>query len=690
MGYVFISYSTKEQSLANAMKKLLERQGVQTWMAPGDIPVGNKYAQVISKAIKSCSCFILMLSNNSQNSIWVAKEVERAINYRKPIIPVQLEDLVLNDEFELYISTDQVVAVKTIDEDSEGIHKVLNSAKAMININNTNYEISQTNNSFIKGNIETSKKASDKSVQITDNYYFKISLSSNEGRLYLYSPESESVEAPVSANVTNVIWNEFVIICKELLSSVFPGTPISNISIKCKKPLGVYNCAPDDGYNYYDEKFRIDFKVSIVYKQIPENYDSVHFDLGSDSFEISLFSAGNYVFKNTSAEINLSDFNIDEAKVLSAASKMIHFAQKSNSLIISDTFRRKVYSDGSGGYFLDFIKKDIESKMNESQTNKTNEHHEKQNVLKIKKCYIALGGISCRILNHFENSTGSNNNWFLYYDTDTATEKQLNITNGTFHLFKNFSQGLGGLRENGKKLLELSKYMDNYSDLYDIYNQNVFDESGIELIFVTTSFGGFGSGIVLDFQKIVKDKIRNTYSNEISIDTEIIAFTSDSFSFLGEIEKYYKQNDIDFRNAYYKEFQGSPVDWCSTNLHLISKPNSTKEQLANIFTFNKKLLSLSDSTCFEYYNIHINQNDELIIPNGYTNISENSFDNVCLKKLYIPPSVKSMHSNSFVSASIKEIYISKNNLFYDVCNNELVDTITNEIINTGSAKLFEY
>lgn len=107
MSYAFISYSTKEQSSADAMKKLLEKQGIPTWMAPGDIPAGYKYAQVINRAVKECSCFILMLSDNSQNSVWVAKEVERAINYHKPIIPVQLEDLVLNDEFELYISADQ-------------------------------------------------------------------------------------------------------------------------------------------------------------------------------------------------------------------------------------------------------------------------------------------------------------------------------------------------------------------------------------------------------------------------------------------------------------------------------------------------------------------------------------------------------------------------------------------------------
>lgn len=44
----------------------------------------------------------------------------------------------------------------------------------------------------------------------------------------------------------------------------------------------------------------------------------------------------------------------------------------------------------SGGYFLDFIKKDVESKMNESQTNGTNEYHKKQNADKIKNATLLL------------------------------------------------------------------------------------------------------------------------------------------------------------------------------------------------------------------------------------------------------------------------------------------------------------
>ena len=124
-GYAFISYSTKNQVVADAIRELLKRKGIATWMAPGDIPAGSKYAQVINRAVKECSCFVLVLTEDAQSSVWVAKEVERAINYRRPIIPVQLEDVTLNDEFELYISSDQLVAIRKIEEDSEEVQRLL-------------------------------------------------------------------------------------------------------------------------------------------------------------------------------------------------------------------------------------------------------------------------------------------------------------------------------------------------------------------------------------------------------------------------------------------------------------------------------------------------------------------------------------------------------------------------------------
>lgn len=117
MSYVFISYSTKNQSTADAVYKLLNDVGIEVWMAPNNIPAGSQYAQVIDRAIEDCSCFILLLSNDAQNSVWVSKEVELAVHYHKTIIPVQLEELTLNDEFETYISTNQIITMQKIDKD---------------------------------------------------------------------------------------------------------------------------------------------------------------------------------------------------------------------------------------------------------------------------------------------------------------------------------------------------------------------------------------------------------------------------------------------------------------------------------------------------------------------------------------------------------------------------------------------
>ena len=139
MGYAFISYSTKNQSHADSMRALLKKHKIDSWMAPYDIPIGSKYAMVINRAVKDCSCFILLLTDHAQNSVWVAKEVERAINYRKPIIPIQLEDLVLNDEFELYISSDQIVALPKIDE-SPTMAKILQGISAHTGISSSNSE----------------------------------------------------------------------------------------------------------------------------------------------------------------------------------------------------------------------------------------------------------------------------------------------------------------------------------------------------------------------------------------------------------------------------------------------------------------------------------------------------------------------------------------------------------------------
>ena len=82
MGYAFISYSTKNQQMADSFRTLFNQKGIKTWMAPGDIPFGSTYTSTINRAIKEASCFVLLLSESAQCSKWVPKETAAKMFWR--------------------------------------------------------------------------------------------------------------------------------------------------------------------------------------------------------------------------------------------------------------------------------------------------------------------------------------------------------------------------------------------------------------------------------------------------------------------------------------------------------------------------------------------------------------------------------------------------------------------------------
>lgn len=58
--------------------------------APDMIPVGSNYAREIPRAIRECDLFLLILSKESQESVWVEKEVDSAICYKKILFRLRL------------------------------------------------------------------------------------------------------------------------------------------------------------------------------------------------------------------------------------------------------------------------------------------------------------------------------------------------------------------------------------------------------------------------------------------------------------------------------------------------------------------------------------------------------------------------------------------------------------------------
>lgn len=108
-GYVFVSYSSQNQTIVNQIVNELIYREIKYWKAPEMIAAGSNYAREIPEAIKNCEYFLLILSKEAQSSIWVEKEIDMAICHRKQIIPIQIDNVALNDMFKFYLNNVQFI-----------------------------------------------------------------------------------------------------------------------------------------------------------------------------------------------------------------------------------------------------------------------------------------------------------------------------------------------------------------------------------------------------------------------------------------------------------------------------------------------------------------------------------------------------------------------------------------------------
>ncbi len=133
MKEVFISYSTKDITPAETVRNILEQNGLSCWMAPRDIPGGSNYTKEIPVAIRNCKVFVLILSTNSQNSHWVLKEVDAAVNAGKIILPFMLENFDLNDEFNFLLTGAQ--RYLAYQQKAETVQALVNRVRAIVQMN---------------------------------------------------------------------------------------------------------------------------------------------------------------------------------------------------------------------------------------------------------------------------------------------------------------------------------------------------------------------------------------------------------------------------------------------------------------------------------------------------------------------------------------------------------------------------
>lgn len=101
--YVFISHSSLDKTIANAICNYLESNGIRCWIAPRDIDTSD-WAGSIMDGLRKSNVFVVIVSQNSAGSAEVNKEVTLATQCCRYILPFRVDKEDLSDHMKYHLS----------------------------------------------------------------------------------------------------------------------------------------------------------------------------------------------------------------------------------------------------------------------------------------------------------------------------------------------------------------------------------------------------------------------------------------------------------------------------------------------------------------------------------------------------------------------------------------------------------
>jgi hypothetical protein len=101
---IFLSYSSKDKLIADAICSRLENHGIRCWIAPRDVKPGTDYSNQIADGLENATTMVMVFSSDSNNSRHVKSEIDRAFSLGKIIIPFRVENVELDKGLAYYLA----------------------------------------------------------------------------------------------------------------------------------------------------------------------------------------------------------------------------------------------------------------------------------------------------------------------------------------------------------------------------------------------------------------------------------------------------------------------------------------------------------------------------------------------------------------------------------------------------------
>ena len=112
MDQIFVSYARTDKDFVDALARDIESGAngkFDVWTDRADISGGDDWNTAISRAIRACSYFLLVLSPNSTKSMKVGQELSLADKHDKRIIPIMYQPCDTPEELELLLTRRQTI-----------------------------------------------------------------------------------------------------------------------------------------------------------------------------------------------------------------------------------------------------------------------------------------------------------------------------------------------------------------------------------------------------------------------------------------------------------------------------------------------------------------------------------------------------------------------------------------------------
>jgi formylglycine-generating enzyme required for sulfatase activity len=117
--HVFVSFASNDVAVARRVVASLEQSGLRCWFSDRDIEPAHSYPAAITDAVKASGALLLLLTDASNQSPHVIREVELAFTGRRPILPVRIGGAAPSPDLQYFLSRSQWLDVGASIDDAE-------------------------------------------------------------------------------------------------------------------------------------------------------------------------------------------------------------------------------------------------------------------------------------------------------------------------------------------------------------------------------------------------------------------------------------------------------------------------------------------------------------------------------------------------------------------------------------------